>query len=102
MAKYKVFDEMISSTKGFKPGTTEFDKMQAKINKLENEVDLYRKVIQKNDRDMKKKIEEWDREREILHNNEVNLLAELRTIKEAHEQKEKEMKTELEVANEQK
>lgn len=76
---------MIQATKGFKPGTTEFDKMQGRINRLDNEVELYKKIILKNERDQKKLALDWDKEREQLHNNEVNLLAELRTIKEQHE-----------------
>ncbi len=83
--KCKGIEEMVNSVKGFKPGTTDFDKMQARINKLDNEVNLYKKVIQKNERDQKKEREEWFKEREFLQDNEVNLLAELRTVKEAKE-----------------
>ena len=78
----------MSNIKGFKPGTTEFDKMQGRINKLDNEVFLYKKVVQKNERDFKKEREEWAKEREQLHTNEVNNLAELRTVKEEKEHQE--------------
>ena len=44
-AKYTALVDTMSAVKGFKPGTTEFDKMQAKINKFESEVGLYKKVI---------------------------------------------------------
>jgi hypothetical protein len=86
--KHTALEENMSNIKGFKPGTTEFDKMQGRINKLDNEVFLYKKVVQKNERDFKKEREEWAKEREQLHTNEVNLLAELRTVKEEKEHQE--------------
>jgi len=43
--KYLANEEIINSAKGFKPGTTDYDRMQARINKYENDVDLYKKII---------------------------------------------------------
>ena len=85
MVKYKYDEDLINNSKGFKPGATEFDKMQGRINKLENEVTLYKKVIQKNERDAKKQEEEWLKEKLSLENDAVNLLVELRTVKEQME-----------------
>jgi hypothetical protein len=72
---------MITNIKGFKPGTTLYDKMQYRLNKYEEEMLLYKRIIQKNERDLKKKEEEIATIIADRDNKETNLNSELAQLK---------------------
>jgi hypothetical protein len=59
--------------------------MNNRIRKLEGEVDLYKKVLAKQERDYKRERETREKSAEIIENENVNLLAEIRTLKEERE-----------------
>ena len=63
--------------------------MHARIVKSEQEIGLYRRILDKNEREAQKKETDWMDTKFILESNAVNLLAELRTVKEKLEQVEK-------------
>ena len=50
---------MINSSKEFKRGNSEYDRMIARISKLESEVDLYKKVVSKAEKDAKKEKDKY-------------------------------------------
>lgn len=55
--KYNELNEMITKSKEFKQGASEYDRMVTRISKLESELELYKKVLQKAERDAKKEKE---------------------------------------------
>ena len=48
---------MFNKNKDFKRGAMEFDKMMSRQLKLESELELYKKIVAKNERDYKKTLE---------------------------------------------
>jgi hypothetical protein len=47
-------NDFINKNKEFKQGQADYDRFLNRISKLESEVDLYKKVLQKAERDAKK------------------------------------------------
>ena len=82
---------MVTKNKEFKRGSSEYDRMFARIGKLEQEVDLYKRVVKKQEKDMKKERQEKHKEYQIISTENVNLLAEVRTLKEEREEREGEI-----------
>jgi len=90
-AKYTELNDMITKNKEFKRGQSEYDKMLGRIAKLEQEADLYKKVVQRMEREQKKEKLAMQREYEIISTENVKLLAEVRTLKEDREAREEEV-----------
>ena len=55
--KYEMLNDLVNKSKEFKQGSSEFDKMTTRIFKLEGEVDLYKKVLIKDEREHNKTVE---------------------------------------------
>lgn len=76
---------MINKSKEFKRGNSEYDRMVTRISKLESEVDLYKKVVAKAEKDARKEKQNFINKIQFVENENVKLLAEIRTLKEDRE-----------------
>jgi len=59
--------------------------MVKRITKQESDIELYKKIVNKNERDYKKMVELKDQEYKVVSDDNVSLLAQLNTLREKHE-----------------
>mmetsp|Transcript_42538 Transcript_42538/g.31149 ORF Transcript_42538/g.31149 Transcript_42538/m.31149 type:complete len:148 (-) Transcript_42538:818-1261(-) len=90
---------MITKSKEFKRGQSEYDKMVARISKLEADLTLYKKVVERVEKQLKNEKAAMKAEYDLIATENVKLLAEVRTLKEAREQREEEVVKELDQLN---
>ena len=82
LTKYNELEDSINKNKEFKRGSDEYDKMVSRIDKLESDVDLYKRILAKTEKDSKKEIDKKSGEISMLENENIKNLAEVRNLKE--------------------
>lgn len=83
--KFNDLEDSINKNKEFKRGSSEYDKMVTRIDKLESDVELYKKILAKSERDSKKIILDKEQKEKELKDETDRLTSEVKILKEDKE-----------------